>query len=302
MFKDITAHFQPGDVLVVNETRVIPARLNGMRKDSGARVEVLLLNRLNGEEWETLVKPGKKARTGDEIIFGDGEFTGRVIDNTPYGGRVVRFEYDGPFEEMLYRVGEVPLPPYIKRAPGIKDRERYQTVYARREGSAAAPTAGLHFTPRLLEQIKNKGVRIVRILLHVGLGTFRPVKVERVEDHHMHAEYFEIDDAAAKAISLAKKRGDRVIAVGTTTTRCLEAAGRPSGSVNPSKGWTDLFIYPGYSFKVIDAMVTNFHLPKSTLLMMVSAFAGREKILSAYRLAVKERYRFFSYGDAMLII
>ncbi|MDQ0287280.1 S-adenosylmethionine:tRNA ribosyltransferase-isomerase [Desulfofundulus luciae] len=300
LFRDIVEYLSPQDVLVVNDTRVIPARLTGCKAQGGAEVEVLLLRPLDEWRWEALVRPGRRLRPGTRLIFGDGLAEGLVEDVTETGGRVVSFTSALPFEEVLSRLGKMPLPPYIKKYP--EDPERYQTVYARQEGSAAAPTAGLHFTTELLDRIEARGVQLVRVLLHVGLGTFRPVRVQDITRHHMHAEYYEVTEEAARAINVARARGGRVVAVGTTTTRCLETVADTDGQIRPGTGWTDIFIYPGYRFKAVDALVTNFHLPKSTLLMMVSAFAGREKILHAYRTAVEMRYRFFSFGDAMLIL
>jgi S-adenosylmethionine:tRNA ribosyltransferase-isomerase len=299
-FKDILHYLKPGDNLIVNDTKVIPARLLGTKKNTGARMEVLLLKRLESDCWEALVKPGKRAPAGTEIAFGDGSLTGHIIGNTPYGGKIVEFKYKGLFDHILDSIGIMPVPPYIKKP--LSDRQRYQTVYAREAGSAAAPTAGLHFSKDLLTKIKALGVNITPVLLHVGLGTFRPVEVRDIELHRMHPEYFEISQAAADAINRTRQQGGRIIAVGTTTTRCLESAAEVTGRVRPGSGWTDIFIYPGYRFKVIDGLVTNFHLPKSTLLMMVSALAGRERILSAYKEAVRQKYRFFSFGDAMLIL
>lgn len=299
IFQDIVEYLRPGDILVLNDTRVIPARLFGIREGTGAKIEVVLLNRLDNCRWEVLVKPGKKARVGDRISFGEGELVAEVLDTTAAGGRVLSFEYQGVFEEILDRLGRMPLPPYITRE--LEDRERYQTVYAREEGSAAAPTAGLHFTPELLEKVRVKGVGIGWVLLHVGLGTFRPVKVEKLEEHQMHKEYFEVSVETAQLINSAKDNGGRVIAVGTTTTRTLESVAGEDGRIKAGKGWTEIFIYPGQSLKVIDGLITNFHLPKSTLLMLVSAFAGRERILAAYELAIQNKYRFFSFGDAMYI-
>lgn len=299
-FKDLTEYLRPGDTLVLNDTRVIPARLMGRKEETGAEIEVLLLTPLGGRRWETLVRPGKKARVGTKIIFSDGLLTGLVVDYTDVGGRVVEFEFDGDFETILHELGRLPLPPYIKKVP--EDPLRYQTVYARQAGSAAAPTAGLHFTPQLLDKIRASGVKLVSVLLHVGLGTFRPVQAENIEEHHMHEEYYEVSPETAEIINSTRARGGRVIAVGTTTTRCLETASDVDGRVKAGSGRTDIFIYPGYRFKIIDGLVTNFHLPKSTLIMMVSALAGKEKVLDAYRVAVEERYRFFSFGDAMLII
>ena len=300
IFREIPELLRPGDCLVLNNTKVIPARLIGARESGGA-VEVLLLKRIPGQKnsWETLVKPGKKARIGTKIFFGDGLLSCEVTDIVEEGNRIVRFSYDGIFEEILDQLGEVPLPPYITHE--LKDKNRYQTVYAKYDGSAAAPTAGLHFTNELLETIREKGVDIAEITLHVGLGTFRPVKAETVEEHHMHSEFWQIDDEAAAKINAAKARGSRVIAVGTTSCRTLESAAKEDGTVEVGSGWTDIFIYPGYRFKCIDALITNFHLPKSTLVMLVSALAGREHILAAYEEAIRERYRFFSFGDAMFI-
>lgn len=301
-FRDIISYVKPGDVLVTNDTRVIPARLLGFRK-SGGKVEVLLLHPLGEDMWECLVKPGNKVRPGDEVYVGDKtmpELSGSVLERTSFGGRIIKWSYDGNWEDVLNRLGHVPLPPYIK-AP-LEDPERYQTVYARVPGSAAAPTAGLHFTPELLEEIRHKGVDIVPVTLNVGIGTFRPVSEESIEEHKMHKEYFEISAKAANEINEAKKAGRRVFAVGTTVVRVLESSCGEDGLVLPKKGATDLFIYPGYRFKVVDCLVTNFHLPKSTLLMLVSAFAGKDFIMRAYEEAVNERYRFFSFGDAMLIV
>ncbi|HEX3033480.1 MAG TPA: tRNA preQ1(34) S-adenosylmethionine ribosyltransferase-isomerase QueA [Bacillota bacterium] len=300
VFREIGHYLRPGDLLVVNETRVIPARLYGLREGTGARIEVVLLTRRDRDTWEVLVRPGKRARIGTRIIFGQGELVAEVTANTEAGGRVLCFEYQGGFEEILDRLGEMPLPPYITKE--LKDREQYQTVYSREEGSAAAPTAGLHFTPELLAEIQAQGVEIIRVLLHVGLGTFRPVQTDTVEEHLMHAEYYQVSEQAAQAINRAKAEGRRVIAVGTTSTRVLESVADEAGRVRPGAGWTDIFIYPGRPIRVIDGLITNFHLPKSTLLMLVSAFAGTEPVMAAYRWAVEHRYRFFSFGDAMLII
>jgi len=299
-FRDLIEYLRPGDVLVMNESKVLPARIFGTRISTGAKIEVLLLRQTSGSRWEALVKPGKKARIGDVLDFGNGLLTGIIVDHTDVGGRIIEFSYREPFLQVLERIGTMPLPPYIKKP--LEDQQRYQTVYARQEGSAAAPTAGLHFTHELLEEIRAKGVKTVTVLLHVGLGTFRPVQVEDIELHTMHKEYFEITPQAAEEINRVKGRGGRVIAVGTTSVRTLETSGNETGQVLPGSGMTDIFIYPGYKFKVIDGLITNFHLPKSTLLMLVSALAGREKILAAYRTAVQEKYRFFSFGDAMLII
>lgn len=297
-FYDVIDYLNPGDVLVINDTRVIPARLYGERPSGGA-CEVLLLKQLAPKKWETLVKPGKKLKPGAEIVFGDGRLRGRVLETTDVGGRIVEFECEGTFEAALDALGEMPLPPYIHEQ--LQDRERYQTVYARHEGSAAAPTAGLHFTPELLDRIREKGIDVVPVLLHVGLGTFRPVKVENIEEHQMHSEHFEVTEDAANRINAARERGGRVIAVGTTSVRTLESAAE-NGRLVAKRGETSIFIKPGYSYQMVDALITNFHLPGSTLMMLVSALYDREKILSAYELAVREKYRFFSFGDAMLIL
>ena len=300
IFQDILDYLKPGDVLVMNNSKVLPARIFGIKTATGAKIEVLLLRQIAPNRWETLVKPGKKAKIGEKLDFGQGLMTGTIIDHTEVGGRVIEFSYQEPFLQVLERIGTMPLPPYIKKP--LDDQKRYQTVYARQEGSAAAPTAGLHFTLELLENIRNRGIQTETVLLHVGLGTFRPVQVENVLEHKMHEEYFEISHQAAETINQAKKRGGRVIAVGTTSVRCLESSSTEEGIVQPGSGLTNIFIYPGYQFKVIDGLITNFHLPKSTLLMLVSALAGRDKMLAAYQQAVQERYRFFSFGDAMLII
>lgn len=300
VFRDLPEYLQPGDCLVINNTKVIPARLIGAKEGTNAKIEVLLLKRREERVWETLVKPGKKARPGARISFGGGILVGEVTDVVEEGNRLIRFSYDGIFEEILDRLGQMPLPPYITHQ--LEDKNRYQTVYAKYDGSAAAPTAGLHFTPELLGQIREMGVEIAEVTLHVGLGTFRPVKVENITDHHMHSEFYQIDAEQAAKINHAKDSGHRVIAVGTTSTRTLESAADADGHVQESSGWTQIFIYPGYTFKCIDGLITNFHLPQSTLVMLVSAFAGREHVLEAYRVAVEERYRFFSFGDAMLII
>jgi S-adenosylmethionine:tRNA ribosyltransferase-isomerase len=300
IFKDILDYLHPGDCLVLNNTKVIPARLFGVKEDTQAHIEILLLKRKENDIWETLVKPGKKAKVGTILSFGDGLLKGEVIDVVEDGNRMIQFHYEGIFEEILDKLGQMPLPPYITHQ--LQDKNRYQTVYAKYDGSAAAPTAGLHFTKELLEQVKNMGVEIAEVTLHVGLGTFRPVKVENVLDHHMHSEFYMISADAAKKINRAKESGHRVIAVGTTSTRTMEAAADENGRLHECSGWTDIFIYPGYRFKVIDALITNFHLPESTLVMLVSALAGREHVLNAYEVAVKERYRFFSFGDAMFII
>ena len=298
-FYDILEYLNPGDCLVLNETKVIPARLYGVKEDTGAQVEVLLLHRKDKEHWECLVKPGKKLKPGARISFGDGRLKAEIVDILEEGNRLIRFEFSGIFEEVLDKLGEMPLPPYITHK--LEDRTRYNTVYAKEEGSAAAPTAGLHWTKELLEQCEAKGVEILRITLHVGLGTFRPVKMEEVEKHHMHSEYYSVSQEVAEKIEASKKRGGRVICTGTTSCRALESAARESGKIEAKSGWTDIFIYPGFEFKVMDALITNFHLPESTLLMLVSALSSREKILHAYEEAVKEKYRFFSFGDAMFI-
>ena len=300
IFKDLIDYLNPEDCLVINDTKVIPARLYGVKEDTGAHIEILLLKRRENDVWETLVRPGKKAKPGTRLTFGDGRLKAEVIDVVEEGNRLIHFEYEGIFEEILDQLGEMPLPPYITHK--LQDKNRYQTVYAKHEGSAAAPTAGLHFTPELLAAIEAKGIRIARVTLHVGLGTFRPVKVEDVTQHHMHSEYYEILQSEADKINDAKKRGNKVICVGTTSCRTVESAADENGFLKESKGWTDIFIYPGYKFKVLDRLITNFHLPESTLIMLVSALAGRENILRAYDTAVKEKYRFFSFGDAMLIL
>ena len=298
-FTDILEYLHPGDCLVINNTKVIPARLFGVKEDTQAKIEVLLLKRKENDIWETLVKPGKKAKPGTKLVFGDGLLTAEVVYVVEEGNRLIQFHYDGIFEEILDQLGQMPLPPYITHQ--LKDKNRYQTVYAKYDGSAAAPTAGLHFTKELLQKVKDMGVDIAEVTLHVGLGTFRPVKVENVLDHHMHSEFYMVSQEAADKINRAKESGHRVIAVGTTSTRTLEAAADENGRLHETSGWTEIFIYPGYQFKVIDALITNFHLPQSTLVMLVSALAGREHVLHAYEIAVKERYLFFSFGDAMLI-
>lgn len=299
-FKEIADYLEPGDCLVLNDTKVIPARLIGAKEDTGGKIEVLLLKRGEGNVWETLVKPGRKARPGTRIRFGEGLLTGEIIDIVDEGNRRIRFEYEGIFEEILDRLGQMPLPPYITHQ--LEDKNRYQTVYAKHTGSAAAPTAGLHFTPKLLEQIEEKGVDIAKVTLHVGLGTFRPVKTENILEHHMHSEFYQIDEAAAEKINRAKDKGNRVICVGTTSCRTVESAADEKGRLRACSGWTDIFIYPGYRFRILDGLITNFHLPESTLIMLVSALAGREQTLAAYEAAIQERYRFFSFGDAMLVI
>jgi len=299
MFTDIVDYLQEGDCLVLNNTKVIPARLMGTKVDTGAAIEVLLLKRHENDVWETLVKPGKKARVGAVISFGDGLLTGKVLDVVEEGNRLIQFSYNGIFEEILDRLGEMPLPPYITHK--LQDRNRYQTVYAKYEGSAAAPTAGLHFTKELLEKVKNKGVETAYVTLHVGLGTFRPVKEDNLLNHHMHSEAYQVTQEAADLINSTKAAGGRIICVGTTSCRTIESAADENGKVHAGSGDTEIFIYPGYQFKVLDNLITNFHLPESTLIMLVSALAGRENVLNAYKIAVKERYRFFSFGDAMFI-
>ena len=297
-FYDLKEYLEPGDTLIMNDTRVMPARLLGWRDGTGGKVEVFLLRRIDGDTWETLVKPGRKAQTGQVVRFSD-ELSCTVTDHTDFGGRIVKFQYEGIFEEILDRLGETPLPPYIHEK--LADKERYQTVYSREQGSAAAPTAGLHFTKEQLRELQDYGVNLGFVTLHVGLGTFRPVNVENIEEHVMHKEYYSISQETADLILRTKAAGKRVIAVGTTSIRTLESAAEGVGKISGKSGWTDIFIYPGYEFKLVDGIVTNFHLPKSTLIMLISAFAGREFVLKAYQTAVGERYRFFSFGDAMLI-
>ena len=299
IFRNIIDYLKPGDCLVLNNTKVLPARLMGTKEDTGASVEILLLKRREGDVWETLVKPGKKLRPGARVVFGDGRLKAEVMDVVEEGNRLVKFYYDGIWEEVLDSLGEMPLPPYITHK--LKDKNRYQTVYAKHSGSAAAPTAGLHFTPELLEEIKAEGVEIAHVTLHVGLGTFRPVKADDILDHHMHSEFYRIEASEAEKINRAKESGHRVICVGTTSCRTVESAADENGKLKECSGWTEIFIYPGYKFKVLDCLITNFHLPESTLIMLVSALAGREHVLAAYEEAVKERYRFFSFGDAMFI-
>ena len=299
-FYDLLDYLEEGDCLVINNTKVIPARLFGARENTGGKVELLLLNRKTDTDWETLVKPGKKARVGDVIDFGEGLLKAEVIDVLPDGNRIVRFHFEGIFEEILDKLGEMPIPPYIHHQ--LKERERYNTVYAKYDGSAAAPTAGLHFTKELLQKVKDKGVDIAEVTLHVGLGTFRPVKEENVLEHEMHSEYYQVTEEAAEKINKAKRNGHRVFSVGTTSTRTIETVAEADGTMKAASGWTQIFIYPGYKFKVIDGLITNFHLPKSTLIMLVSALAGREHVLNAYEEAVREKYRFFSFGDAMLLL
>lgn len=298
-FKEITNYLRPGDCLVLNNTKVIPARLMGVKEDTGAVIEVLLLKRRENDVWETLVKPGKKARPGTKLVFGDGSLRAEVTDVVEEGNRLIRFSYEGIFEEALDRLGEMPLPPYITHK--LQDKNRYQTVYAKYDGSAAAPTAGLHFTKELLAKIEEMGVKIAYVTLHVGLGTFRPVKEDNILEHHMHSEHYQVTQETADVINRTKERGGRVICVGTTSCRTVESAADESGKVQAGCGDTEIFIYPGYRFKVLDCLITNFHLPESTLVMLVSALAGRENVLSAYEKAIEERYRFFSFGDAMFI-
>lgn len=299
IFRDIIDALNPGDCLVINNTRVIPARLLGVKEDTGAAIEVLLLKRRDNDIWETLVKPGKKMKPGAVVSFGDGILKGTVVDVVDEGNRLIQFSYEGIFEEILDQLGQMPLPPYITHR--LEDKSRYQTVYAKYDGSAAAPTAGLHFTKELLAAIREKGVNIAEVTLHVGLGTFRPVKADVVEEHHMHSEYYSVNPETADLINTTRKNGGRIIAVGTTSCRTLESASTPDGVLHAGDGWTEIFIYPGYQFHVVDALITNFHLPKSTLMMLVSALAGRDHIMNAYAEAVKDRYRFFSFGDAMFI-
>lgn len=298
-FRDVMKFLHEGDCLVINDTKVIPARLIGNKVGTDAKIEVLLLKRKSDNVWETLVKPGKKMREGAEVSFGDGLLKGKVIGVVDEGNRLIQFEYDGIFEEILDQLGQMPLPPYITHQ--LKDKNRYQTVYAKHEGSAAAPTAGLHFTKELLKEIEDMGVKIAHVTLHVGLGTFRPVKVETIEDHHMHSEFYVVEEEEARKVNETKKNGGRVICVGTTSCRTLESATGEDGVLKAGSGWTEIFIYPGYQFKILDCLITNFHLPESTLVMLVSALAGREHVLNAYQEAIKERYRFFSFGDAMFI-
>lgn len=299
-FKNIIDYFNPGDCLVLNDTRVLPARLLGEKEDTKAKIEILLLKETGNDTWETLVKPAKRVKPGTVVSFGDGRLKAVCLEETDQGGRVFKFEYEGIFYEILDALGEMPLPPYIKEQLG--EKERYQTVFAKHQGSAAAPTAGLHFTESLLEELKQKGVHIGFITLHVGLGTFRPVSAENIEEHDMHAEFYQLTKGTAQLLNDVKAAGGRIISVGTTSTRTLETVAGQHGEFQESSGWTDIFIYPGYEFKAIDGMITNFHLPKSTLIMLISALAGRENVLNAYNEAVKERYRFFSFGDAMLIL
>lgn len=299
VFKDIIEYLNPGDCLVLNDTRVMPARLYGAKEGSGGKMEFLLLNRHEDDIWETLVKPGKRGKVGSKFVFGNGELKAEVVEVLDNGNRKVKFYYDGIFEEVLDRLGEMPLPPYIEEK--LEDRERYQTVYSKEVGSAAAPTAGLHFTDELLQAIKKKGINIAFVTLHVGLGTFRPVKAEDIQDHEMHSEYYILDKENAEIINNAKRSGKRVIAVGTTSNRTLESIANEEGQVKEQSGYTSIFIYPGYKFKIVDAIITNFHLPESTLIMLISAFSTREIVMNAYKTAVENKYRFFSFGDAMFI-
>lgn len=299
VFKEIIEYLKPGDCLVLNNTKVIPARLLGEREGTGAHVEVLLLKRREGDVWETLVKPGKKCKPGTRLVFGDGLLKAEVLETVEEGNRLIHFEYDGIFEEVLDKLGEMPLPPYITHK--LQDKNRYQTVYAKYEGSAAAPTAGLHFTKELLKKIEEKGIEIAYVTLHVGLGTFRPVKEENLLNHHMHSEYYQVSEEAAEKINRTKQNGGRIICVGTTSCRTVESAADENGIIQAGCDNTEIFIYPGYKFKILDALITNFHLPESTLVMLVSALAGRERVLAAYEEAICEKYRFFSFGDAMFI-
>ncbi|MDR3643942.1 MAG: tRNA preQ1(34) S-adenosylmethionine ribosyltransferase-isomerase QueA, partial [Clostridia bacterium] len=300
-FRELPDLLNPGDFLVLNDLRVLPARLYGFREKTGGHIEFVLLNKREDDVWEVLLKPGRIARPGTRFVFGEGLLRAEILEVIEGGNRLARFEYEGNFYELLEKIGEMPLPHYIRRRLGDDEKDRYQTVYAKEPGSAAAPTAGLHFTPELLERIRQKGVDIAFVTLHVGLGTFRPVKVEDITQHVMHTEHYELSPQTAETINRAKRRGGRVIAVGTTSCRTLESVAKPDGTVEPAEGWTGIFIYPGYRFKLIDALITNFHLPESTLIMLVSAFAGREHVLDAYGEAIRERYRFYSFGDAMFI-
>ena len=299
IFKDVIDYLNPGDCLVLNNTRVIPARLIGEKVDTGGKIEFLLLKRTDKDVWQALVKPGKRAKVGTKFSFGNGKLIGEVIGLAEEGSRLIKFYYEGIFEEVLDELGNMPLPPYITER--LQERERYQTVYSKHNGSAAAPTAGLHFTNELLEKIKEKGIDIAFVTLHVGLGTFRPVKVDDVLEHEMHSEYYMVDEEAAQKINKAKQNGNKVICVGTTSCRTVESATNENGEILPSSGWTNIFIYPGYKFKMVDRLITNFHLPESTLIMLVSALVSKDSVLNAYNIAVKEKYRFFSFGDAMII-
>lgn len=300
IFRDITSYLKCGDCLVINDTKVIPARLFGVKEGTEAKIEVLLLKRREDDIWETLVRPGKKAKAGTVITFGDGLLKGTVVDVVEEGNRLIQFSYEGIFEEILDQLGQMPLPPYITHQ--LQDKNRYQTVYAKHDGSAAAPTAGLHFTKELLQKIEDMGVSIAHVTLHVGLGTFRPVKVDDILDHHMHSEFYMVEEEEAKKVNDAKRAGGRIVCVGTTSCRTVESAAGVDGILTAGSGWTEIFIYPGYEFKILDALITNFHLPESTLVMLVSALAGRDHVLHAYEEAIRERYRFFSFGDAMLIM
>jgi len=299
VFTDLKEYLNKGDCLVFNDTRVIPARLLGEKEDTGGKIEFVLLKQIEGDTWEVILKPGRRARIGSRFIFGNGALRAEIVDVVKEGNRLVRFEYDGIFNEVLDRVGVIPLPPYITKK--LDEPERYQTVYSKYRGSAAAPTAGLHFTKEMLEDLKQQGINMAFLTLHVGLGTFRPVKTENIEDHVMHSEYYVLNEDAAQIINRTKESGGKIVAVGTTACRVLETVGTDDGYVKSAQGWTDIFIYPGYRFKVIDALITNFHLPESTLIMLVSAFAGKDNIMRAYHIAVEKKYRFFSFGDAMLI-
>ncbi|MDT9025369.1 MULTISPECIES: tRNA preQ1(34) S-adenosylmethionine ribosyltransferase-isomerase QueA [Rossellomorea] len=298
-FKNIVNFLHEGDCLVLNDTRVLPARLFGQKEDTGANIEVLLLKQEDGDRWETLVKPAKRIRVGTEIVFGDGKLKATCVGLKDHGGRILEFQYEGIFYEVLDELGEMPLPPYIRER--LEEQDRYQTVFARERGSAAAPTAGLHFTEELLDELREKGVHIAFITLHVGLGTFRPVSVDTIEEHDMHAEFYQVSEGTARLLNEVRANGGRIITVGTTSTRTLETIASKHGTFVEENGWTNIFIYPGYEFKGIDGLITNFHLPKSTLIMLVSAFAGQENVMHAYETAVKEKYRFFSFGDAMFI-
>ncbi|WP_461240341.1 tRNA preQ1(34) S-adenosylmethionine ribosyltransferase-isomerase QueA [Paucilactobacillus sp. N302-9] len=299
-FYNIIDQLNPGDAVVMNNSRVMPARIYGEKPDTGGHIEVLLLHNTEGDRWETLVKPAKRAKVGTKITFGDGQLTATIVEELEHGGRIIEFHYDGIFMEVLEKLGETPLPPYIKEK--LDDPERYQTVYAKENGSAAAPTAGLHWTKDLLQKVQDKGIKLVYLTLHVGLGTFRPVDEERIEDHKMHSEFYRLDEASAKTLNEVRKNGGRIIATGTTSIRTLETIGTKfNGEIHADSGWTDIFIKPGYQWQVVDAFITNFHLPKSTLVMLVAAFTGRDKILNAYQHAIQEKYRFFSFGDAMFI-
>lgn len=300
LFKDLPEYLEPGDCIVINNTRVIPARLLGEKENSGGKIEFVLLKRIDQDVWEVILKPGRRAKPGARFVFGNGILKAEILEIVEEGNRIVKFYYDGVFEEVLDKVGIVPLPPYIHAT--LEDKERYQTVYSKINGSAAAPTAGLHFTPELFEVLKQKGIKVAEVTLHVGLGTFRPVKTQNIQEHHMHKEYYSIGPEACAVINETKEKGKRVVAVGTTSVRVLETVSGENGSISPASGETDIFIYPGYKFKMVDALITNFHLPESTLIMLVSAFAGKDRIMEAYKEAISKEYRFFSFGDAMLIL